>query len=627
MSPVQHAALGRVSAQVRLGLRGSIESIAKAAGIGDELVDTHLDKLLTTALGRLTDRYVTEMGAAVERVGDLRRVVHGYYERAFRKRLSAGEMADLRAALDRLRDTTRELVSPDEWARRQLRRATGEPVPATTPEPFADLLHDLDSDTAAARKPAAPDTPTVAPSWVTKPGLRRRFDTLPAAASQALERVGRFVDRATLEDALAGRPGAVTAMFQDLRGLVDATDLRAAMDAVAMVQRPDPAYALGGGVDGSRPPAAPVRAAYESLLPAERIAFDRAAAADPDAVRAFVLAETSGRFAAVVQEAELHSALTKLNQGHRALRQLVEEGLDASADARSRATQLREQVVALGLPSEGRVAEQLRSSTMLRDLGTRDPDKLLDLARGWLEKVARDTRDGKPPISMEEYVRILMDTNERGMVGEFGAVFQLGKLVEGGEPGTGVLVLKAPGIDVNVNGTDFIVVVPGTDEIWLCDNKTLSTAGLGEVTSLVERVGPNLSKDVEQLTASLGGLDPALAEATRLRGAMERLRRADAQVRALLTELARERDFGRMTSDDINKVIGAKDVQNRIAAILDRPDIRVRRVITNAGGELTYLQERLTDRKIELADLRQRSAELLDAMAKARRTPPGGGTP
>jgi hypothetical protein len=307
----------------------------------------------------------------------------------------------------------------------------------------------------------------------------------------------------------------------------------------------------------------------------------------------------------------------------------VEQGIGSSADARSRAAQLGErQITALGLPSEGQVAEQLRGSVMLRDLGSRNPDKLLDLARGWLDKVARDTRDGKPPMSMEEYVRVLMDTNERGMVGEFGAVFQLGKLVEAGKPGEGVLVLKAPGTDVNVNGTDLIVVVPGTDEIWLCDNKTLSTAGLGEVTSLVERIGPNLSKDVAQVNAGLAGLDPALAEATRLRGAMERLARADTEVGAVLDQLAREKDFGRLSADEINKAVSAKDVQDRIAAILDRPDVRVRRVITNAGGELTYLQERLTDRKIDLADLRQRSAELLEAMAKARRdTPPRGGTP
>jgi hypothetical protein len=610
-----------VSAEVRVRLRGSIESISKAAGIPEEHVNTHIDRLLTKALNGLTDRYVNEMGNAVERVGDLRKIVHGYYVRAFKKQLTAEEMAKLQVALDKLHDTARELVPPDVWAMRQLRRPAGEIVPDQVQEPFVDL----GTYGGDARRPGRAEVATVAPRWATSRTLRQRFDALPAPARLALEQAGKFLEQSTVEDALAGKPGSVTAMVNDLRDMVSPAELRQALDAVALVQHPDAAYALGGGLDGSRPPVDPVRAVYDALLPAERAAFDRAAKADPEAVRAAVTAETSSGSTAA-RDADLQGALTKLNQGHRAARGAVEQGVGTSPDARSRAAQLGEQqITALGLPSEGQVAEQLRGSVMLRDLGSRSPDKLLDLARGWLDKVARDIADRKPPMSMEEYVRVLMDTNERGMVGEFGAVFQLGKLVESGE---GVLVLKAPGTDVNVSGTDFIVVLPGTDEIWLCDNKTLSTAGLGEVTSLVERIGSNLSKDVEQLNASLAGLDPALPGAARLRGALRRLAKADTEVRAVLDQLALEKDFSRLSADEINKAIGAEDVQNRIAAILDHPDIRVRRVITNAGGELTYLQKRLTDRKIDLADLRQRSAELLDAIAKARRdTPPQGGTP
>lgn len=627
MSRVQDAAFGRVSAEVRLRLRGSIERISRAAGVPEEIIGEHLDRVLTKALKRLTGRYVNEMGHAVERVGKLRQIVHGHYEKAFRTRLTAGELADLQAALGRLHDTTRELVPPDVWALHELRRPAGETVPEPVGDPFADLDTFDVAPPRSARKEAAPAA-TVAPRWATSRSLRQRFDALPAHARLALERAGRFVEQSTVEGALAGRPGAVTAMAADLRDLVSPTELRQALDAVAMVQHPDAAYSLGGGLDGSRPPAEPVRAAYDALPPAERAAFDRAAKDDPEAVRAAVVAET-GSAPAAAHDADLQRALTKLNQGHQAARGAVEQGVGSGPDARSRAAQLGEQqIAALGLPPEGQVAEQLRGSAMLRDLGSRNPDKILDLARGWLDKVARDVRDGKPPMSMEEYVRVLMDTNERGMVGEFGAVFQLGKLVEGGELGEGVLVMKAPGTDVNVSGTDFIVVLPKTDEIWLCDNKTLSTAGLGEVTSLVERVGANLSKDVAQLNTSLAALDPALAGATRLRGALERLAKADTEVQAVFEQLAREKDFSRMSAEEINKTISAEDVQNRIAAILDRPDVRVRRVITNAGGELTYLQERLTDRKIDLADLRQRSAVLLEAMAKARRAAqPQGGTP
>jgi hypothetical protein len=113
-------------------LREAVEKISKEAGIPEEVVSKHLDRSVLQALQRLGDRYVNEMGAAVERVGRLHQEVDGYYKKAFGRKLKTDEMAGLRSALEKLRETSRELVPPDVWAQRQ--RPAPPEGPGGTPE-------------------------------------------------------------------------------------------------------------------------------------------------------------------------------------------------------------------------------------------------------------------------------------------------------------------------------------------------------------------------------------------------------------------------------------------------------------------------------------------------------------
>ncbi|UOX91105.1 hypothetical protein MUY14_10960 [Amycolatopsis sp. FBCC-B4732] len=623
---VDPAAAARVSARVREfpRLREAVENISKAAGIPEKLVGEHLDRSVLRALENLGERYVTEMGAAVERVGQLRQEVDGYYRKAFRAKLRTEELAGLRAALERLRKASKELVPPDVWAQQQLRTATEAPaaapeaVPQAPPEPVADPFADLDAQ-APARAPAP--RPADGPRWAAR-RVNQRIDALPEPLRLAVRRA-RHLRRSTVDAALEGRPGAAIRVLEELNGLLGHQELAQVTEAIGMTRTPDTAYALGGGLRGSRPPDARVQATYHVLPTGERAVLDRVAAVDPEFVRAMALGEERpgqaqgvpvpwrtaemDRFAAenglgADERAGLERALIALNRAREAERRAVEAGVGGSPDARSRAAQLDRQVTALGLPPAGQVAEALRSSALLRDLGTRNPDHLQELSGAWLEKAVRDAAEGKPLVPLEVYVRdVIMSKHVRGMVGEFAAVFQLGK---------DVLVLKAPDIGVTVGGTDFIVLVKGSREIWLCDNKTLSQAGLGEVSSLVENIGKNVQKDVVELTKRVRDLpDPLTGEASGVADAVARLTKARDRLKGLsAAELA------------------TPEGQAKAAAILDDPDIRVRRVITNAGGELSYLQQRLQDLKIDFADLRTRFTEIQQRLRKPGTEPRGGET-
>jgi hypothetical protein len=628
-------AAAEVSARVRRypRLRDAVEEASKAAGIPERVLAEHLDQSVVYTLERLGERYVTEMSAAVERVDRLHDEVNGYYRAAFGRKLKTEEMAGLRSALERLRDATFEVVPPDVWAQHQLRRhpdgpgitaQAGQAPTVTVRDPIegVDALA-LDTHRPAGEPATRPDPAT--PRWATRRAAQR-IDALPEPLRLAMRRA-RYLRRSLVDSALTGEPGATLTMLTELKDVLRPQELAQVTEAVGITRTPDVPYALGGGFRGSLAPDAHVQAAYHALPPAERTVLDRAAAADPEFVRAMALGEARpgraqdtpvpwraaemDRLAAdhgigPAERVDLERALITLNRARETERRAVEGGLGDTPDARSRARQLDRQVASLGLPSTGQVAEALRSSALLRDFGTRNPGHLLDLAGAWLEKAARDAAANRPLVPLEVYVRdVIMNTHVRGMAGEFGAVFQLGK---------DVLVLKAPDIGVTVGGTDFIVLVKGTGEIWLCDNKTLSQSGLGEVSSLVESFGKNLDKDVAELTRRLEDLPSTLEGAADVVDALARLRKAADEVRPILKPVPHER-------------IAIPEVQARVAAILDRPDIRARRVLTNAGGELSYLQQRLLDMQIDFADLGSRFAEIQARLRNPGGTPPGGGTP
>ncbi|HEU5111326.1 MAG TPA: hypothetical protein VFT95_22525, partial [Micromonosporaceae bacterium] len=433
--------------------------------------------------------------------------------------------------------------------------------------------------------------------------FERRIAALPTQLRTAMLRA-RTLQESTVDAVLRGEHSA-EALLDDLRHVLGPADLTRARTAIEILRDPGLPYALGGGLRGGARPNAAISTMYQALPRTQRSALERAAAADPEFVRAMVhgehaqgtvrdqpvpwRAEEMDRFLAdsgfpAQQRADLENALIRVNRVHRGQRADIEAGAGTGRDARSRAAALDDQAAALGLPERGRIVTALRRSPLLRDLATRNPAQLVDLASDWLVNAARRAEQGRPPEPLDVYVRDrIMTTQIRGMSGELNAVFQLAD---------DLWVLKAPDIRVTDPGTDFIVLHPRTGEIWLSDNKTLSQHGLGEVSSLIQNLGRNLESDVEGLAEAVAGLrDTALParDLTAVRGALIRLRQARDRVDEVVGRLSREQ-------------IDDPRVQARVARILD--ELRIRRVITNAGGELTHLQARLQQMKVDLADLR-----------------------
>ncbi|MFC0430573.1 hypothetical protein [Kutzneria buriramensis] len=564
----------------------AIERISRAAGIPEELVKGHLEEAVLETLEVLGDRYVSEMGAALVRVQRLRDAVHGFYERALAGQLGRGDRSGLKAALESLRDATRELVDPNAWAKR---RASGTgPVPAAALEegdPLAGVeKFDVDAHRPAAGPPASPARLRDA----------RRISSLPEDLSKPFVRA-RELAPDEMAAALRGDPGARKALRDKLRGQVGSDELSRALDAVDAVRDPDPGYALGGGADG-RPPSDEVRQAFRDLPARQRDAVKRAVAIDPEFVRGLVLAEVEigprrgakvverfadlDRFAAEnditgQRRADLEEGLRALNEGHREARRAAAKDELDSATGERREVLLDELAERLGLPPKGAIVKQLGDSQLLRDLAADSPTQLLDLAGAWLEASARRVAAGKRPVRLRGYVLGIMGSHVRGLFGELGSVFQLGK---------DFWVLKAPDLLVTEPGTDFVVVARATGEIWFSDNKTLSSAGLSGVTSLIENFGKNLAEDVA-----------AFEEILRQRDLPPALRKA----------IVRAREASALVSDEVDGLppeqIKSDVVQARIAKILAPRGIR--RVVSNTGGELTELSERLQKFQIDLADL------------------------
>jgi hypothetical protein len=603
--------------QVRLQLGEAIENVAKAAGIPEHLVSRHLDDAVVRVLDQLGDLYVSEMSRAVERLGTLRAEVAVFYERALKQQLSAAGEEELRGALQRLRTASLELVTPDAYARRQRRRRaveegrTPEPVPAE-PESAADRFAGVDDVVLRRPSGSSPGGPVARPRWQQYATERRIGELSPPA--RAVLRRARLLSR-SVQAVLDGQAGAVIGIEAELAGLMNPADRAAALAALAEVRFPGESYALGGGLRGARPPSPPVQAAYSGLRPDRQAAVSRAIGLDPDFVRAITLGEVlypageglsrSWRAAELdqfcaehgfgpEQRAALEQGLDELNAGHRAERRAVEEGIGDGPDARSQAVLRRDQAADLGLPIQGRVAEALRGSAVLRDLGNRNPDELLRLAGAWLDHVERHLDAGEEPLTLAQYVQdTIMAKHVRGMLGELTAVYQLA---------ADTWVLKAPDLRVTEGGTDYIVVMKESREVWLCDNKTLSETGLGEVTSLVENIGQNLVKDAELLQAAEPGIARESPEvAAQLEDALRRVRSAAERIEPIVRNQTKEQ-------------IRALGVQNRISAVL--AELSIRRVITNSGGELLYLTKRLQQRNIDLANLR--SADVLSGLRELR---------
>jgi hypothetical protein len=568
----------------------AIKKISHAAGLPEDLVSSRLEEAVLGTLEVLGDSYVSEMGAALVRVQRLRSVVHGFYERAFARQLARGDASGLRAALERLRDATRELAAPEVWAKR---RAGGH-HPAS--DPMAAAM-DLDLDPrpgggVEARRPGDPHAPA---RWQV---LRdeRRVAGLPERLREPFRKARELAPEET-EAALWGDAGARQALRAALRDRLRRSELSAALDAVDAIRAPDLSYALGGGTTGGGRLSG-VQRAYPDLPARQRDAVERAAAADPEFVRSMVSAEIGygprrssqtpwrpeemDRFCAEhdisgQRRADLEAALRELNREHRAgLRAAADDAAD-TPKGEERDAVLDELAENLGLPPQGRIVAELARSRLLREIAADSPGQLLDIASTWLEASAKRIAKGKRPTSLRSYLMVLMTSHVRGLVGELGAVFQLGK---------DFWVLKAPDILVTEPGTDFVVVAKATGELWFCDNKALSDSGLSSVTSLVENLGKNLEDDVaafdQILRRNPRQLPPAVADA------IARARAAASRVNDIVEGMPSEEIRSPHTQKLVNEIL---------------EPLGIRRVITNVGGELTELSDRLRRFHLDLADL------------------------
>ena len=594
-----------------LPLQEAVHRISQQSGIRAEIVQGHLNDAVLDTLEELGEDYVQHMGSAIERVSRLRETVHDYYERALSGQF-AGDTTGLRTALERLRDTTKELMAPDVWAeeqhakRRAEMRAAGGVAPEPPPpdEPVsgtADPLAGVDDFDVDARRPKGePSTPPAAGTerWDDLRDVRRIAalpDDLRAAFHRAQILAPDLVNAAT-----AGDITAAMALGDRLRHVMNHQAVAAAVHAIAAIRIPDLSYSLGGTLRGSGIEV-PVQAAHEALPAAPKDLLHTVRVKNPEFVRTMVLSEIGYREPGGVetpwrqvemdrfciangitpeQRPQLEEALLALNKAHRGTRTAVEAGVGSTPDAQARARVLDEAAQGLGLPTQGQIAEALRGSPLLQDLTARSPDQFLELAGGWLRNSEERAAGGKAPMTLEAYVRILMTRHVRGTLGELTAVFQLGP---------DAYVLKAPDLRVTDPGTDFVVVLKKSGEVWFCDNKTLSRAGLGKVPSIVENLAENMASDITEIDAKIAALQPPLEP--EVVDALARVRTATAAIRSETGALSDE-------------AIAQQSIQDKVTGILDGQ--RIRRIVTNAGGELTYLTERLERMGVELANLRSR---------------------
>jgi len=206
----------------------------------------------------------------------------------------------------------------------------------------------------------------------------------------------------------------------------------------------------------------------------------------------------------------------------------------------------------------------------------------------YLEKLAHDSPEHLAELwaqyratpmqrTFRQYILGRMVSHMRGMHGEFLAAFQLGE---------GLTLLKGPDYDVTIPGTD-LVGVTRSGEVWLIDNKAMTTPELESVGSLTRNLPQNMADDVGDFQTGLAAMpapDPNVV------AAVARLSTATHAIRALTAG---------MTPDQVNTTAVQAAIDTICAAN------RVRRVVTNAGGQVTGLSRGLQQRGIELRDLLQ----------------------
>ncbi|MFJ9783077.1 hypothetical protein ACIRSS_26100 [Amycolatopsis sp. NPDC101161] len=532
-----HPRLQEGLAEVRRRTRLTEERLRE---LWDESVGSSLDVL---GLG-----YVQDFEAAVASVRRLRERVHDIYERFFEGPVAEADLRELRDLEAALAEEILALADPQSWARDRPNRPDKRLSPDARPA----------SPAATARQR---DT---------------RVRALPAERQEAFKRAQALAPE-RLDAALREEPRAEAALRRALaeKGM-DEESIGHVVDALDDVRNPGLDFAFGAGPGRAQITTARVHAAYRELPGPQQVLVNRANVLDPDFLRLAVLRESEGELSRLIdrfcaghgitgqERTDLEAAVRRLNEVHRESLHDVAPGETGTIQARTRAAVLDRAATAIGLPTRDEITRRLGHSSAVVELAARSPGHLAELAEKWLRYALEKRQEGKPVATLERYARALARSHVRGLFGELTAAFQLAD---------DAWVIKVPDLGVTVGGTDFVAVDTRTGEVWFGDNKALSGRGLGEVSSLLENIVDNMAADVAEFGTWLQRDDVPLPP--KLADAIRRAQEASAEVSAYTARLPRREDI---TTDA---------VQRRITKILARKGVG--RVVTNAGGELSWL--------------------------------------
>jgi hypothetical protein len=242
-----------------------------------------------------------------------------------------------------------------------------------------------------------------------------------------------------------------------------------------------------------------------------------------------------------------------------------------------RAQKLRQDVARLrrlaqekgGLTDLAALQEEVRKSqSLLRHMQSGGQE---NLRRLWVQYWSR----GKPPkVDFEEYVEIL-SRHFRGNLGEHEVAFRLGETH---------IFLKAPDRLVTLPGTDLVAIDRATGEVLLIDNKAFLSDEVDKVNALTRNLPKNLEMDLKDFSKLAG--DEHLPN--ELQGAVSKLQKARDDIAS---------KYGHLKPKQLEDPLVQKDIDDILRSN------GVKRVVTNAGGQVRGLSDELLAIGIELMDL------------------------
>jgi hypothetical protein len=196
-----------------------------------------------------------------------------------------------------------------------------------------------------------------------------------------------------------------------------------------------------------------------------------------------------------------------------------------------------------------------------------------ELRRLWIQYWTRRTT---PKSQFPQYVEHIVKRHYVGTLGEYEVAFRKSEEL---------ILLKAPDGLVTIPGTDLVAIERKTGDVLLIDNKALhDQAAVTKVDALTRNVRQNVRSDLNAFAkASQDGKLPS-----EVNDAITRLGRARDQI---------EREFGHMTREEFERA----DHQRRVGEIFREHGVR--RVVTNAAGDVPAVSRELEEIGFEFEDL------------------------